>query len=57
MLDGAESPKVSVWVEVGNDNKAVLFASVDRVDPKRRVFACDAGCLDTPIELKSVYNL
>uniref|UniRef100_A0A914VT87 Transmembrane protein n=1 Tax=Plectus sambesii TaxID=2011161 RepID=A0A914VT87_9BILA len=52
LIDGLEGPKVSVWVEVGSDNKAMLYASVERSNPNRRVFACDAGCLDAPVELK-----
>lgn len=34
---------------VGEDNKAVLFVALDRKD--KDYFACDAGCLDQPVEL------
>ncbi|XP_013410708.1 uncharacterized protein KIAA2013 homolog [Lingula anatina] len=40
---------VNISVIVGDDNKAVLFASLDRND--KVYFACDAGCLDPPVQL------
>ncbi|CAL8084500.1 unnamed protein product [Orchesella dallaii] len=40
---------VNISVSVGEDNKAVLSAALDRSD--RDYFACDAGCLDAPVEL------
>lgn len=45
---------VSIKVEVNKENKAVLYASVNRTiinDSNRHFFACDAGCLDVPVEL------
>ncbi|CAL4112868.1 unnamed protein product, partial [Meganyctiphanes norvegica] len=32
------------------DYKAVIYAALDRSD--RHYFACDAGCLDPPVQLK-----
>ena len=40
---------MNISVEVGADNKAVLFVALDRSD--KDYFACDAGCLDAPVEL------
>jgi len=51
---------VSVKVEVNKENKAVLYASVNRtviVDSNRHFFACDAGCLDMPVELGPDWKL
>ena len=38
---------VNISVQMGDDNKAQLYVSVDRVDVS--LYACDAGCLDAPI--------
>jgi hypothetical protein len=35
---------------VGDDNKAVLRVALDRND--RHFYACDAGCLDAPQQLR-----
>ncbi|XP_055593712.1 uncharacterized protein KIAA2013 homolog [Uranotaenia lowii] len=40
---------VNVSITVGDDNKAVLYVALDRSD--RSYYACDAGCLDIPIQL------
>lgn len=40
---------VNVSVIVGEDNKANLYVALDRKD--KDYFACDAGCLDAPVEL------
>ncbi|CAG0883181.1 unnamed protein product [Darwinula stevensoni] len=40
---------VNISVVVGDDNVAVLHASLDRKD--REYWACDAGCMDPPIQL------
>ncbi len=47
--------RANIWVEVGTDNKASLFVSVNHSGrgPKRQFFACDAACLDSPVELGS----
>ena len=34
---------------VGSNNKAVVSAALDRSD--KEYFACDAGCLDAPVQL------
>lgn len=44
---------LSVDVEVGNDNHAVLYVTLNQlIDKKRKFYACDAGCIDPPIELE-----
>lgn len=43
------STHLNVSVVVGEDNKAVLHVALDRKD--KDYFACDAGCLDPPVEL------
>ncbi|CAG0894529.1 unnamed protein product [Cyprideis torosa] len=40
---------VNVTVELSEDNRAWLFVALDRSD--RSYYACDAGCLDPPIQL------
>lgn len=40
---------LNISVNVGEDNKAVLQVALDRSD--KDYYACDAGCLDTPVEL------
>lgn len=40
---------LNISVSVGEDNKATLAVAVDRSD--KDYYACDAGCLDTPVEL------
>ncbi len=40
---------LNITVIVGEDNKAVLFAALDRND--KPYFACDAGCIDPPFKL------
>jgi len=41
---------VNISVQVGDDNKAVLYVSLDRNN--RPYYACDAGCLDPPESLR-----
>ncbi|XP_058451613.1 uncharacterized protein KIAA2013 homolog [Malaya genurostris] len=40
---------VNVSIAVQDDNKAALSVVLDRSD--RNYYACDAGCLDTPVQL------
>lgn len=40
---------VNVTVKVREDNKAELEVAIDRSD--RTYYACDGGCLDTPVQL------
>ncbi|EAT46446.1 AAEL002386-PA [Aedes aegypti] len=40
---------VNVSIAVREDNKAVLFVALDRSDGN--YYACDAGCLDPPVQL------
>lgn len=42
---------VNVSVSVNEDNKALLFVSVDRDEKQTQYYACDAGCLDEPIPI------
>jgi hypothetical protein len=38
---------------VGNDNHAVLYVTLNElIDAKQKFYACDAGCIDPPIELE-----
>lgn len=43
---------VNISVRVGDDNKAILYVSLDR--NFQPYYACDAGCLDPPMQLRSV---
>lgn len=43
---------LNISVIVGDDNKAVLFVALDRND--KQFYACDAGCLDAPVQLRLV---
>ncbi|KAK7098672.1 hypothetical protein V1264_002919 [Littorina saxatilis] len=45
---------VNISVEVGTDNKASMFVSLDRND--KPYYACDAGCLDAPAELTNKWQ-
>lgn len=40
---------VNISVVVQDDNKAVLYVALDRSD--KSYYACDGGCLDTPVQL------
>ncbi len=40
---------LNITVVVGDDNKALLYAALDRND--RPYYACDAGCIDPPVKL------
>ncbi|RWS22779.1 hypothetical protein B4U80_09952 [Leptotrombidium deliense] len=42
---------LNISVTLGDDNKASISVSVDQNEEKKRVFACDGGCLDSPVEL------
>ena len=43
---------VNITVTVRDDNKAQIEVSLDRSD--RTYYACDAGCLDTPVQLSQM---
>ncbi|XP_035825941.1 uncharacterized protein KIAA2013 homolog isoform X2 [Aplysia californica] len=45
---------VNISVMVGEDNKAILFAALDRND--KPYYACDAGCLDPPVPLSNALH-
>ncbi|CAB3382785.1 Hypothetical predicted protein [Cloeon dipterum] len=45
---------VNISVVVQDDNKAVILVSLDRSD--KNYYACDAGCLDTPVQLGPEYK-
>lgn len=40
---------VNVTVEVDENDKAMLYVALDRSD--RNYYACDGGCLDSPVPL------
>lgn len=38
------------------DNRAMLYVAIDRnEDYRRQLYACDAGCLDSPVKLNTLY--
>lgn len=44
---------ISVDVEVGVDNHAMLYVTLNElIDKNKKFYACDAGCIDPPVELK-----
>ena len=43
---------LNISVTVGSDNKAVLSVALDRKN-EHHYFACDAGCLDPPVQLST----
>lgn len=52
-INYANLSMISVNVEVGEDNHAVIFVTLNElIDPKQKFFACDAGCIDPPVELQ-----
>lgn len=44
---------VNISVAVQEDNRAALYVALDRSD--RSYYACDAGCLDAPVQLGMEY--
>ena len=43
---------VTIEIEVGKDNHALLYATLDElIEPDVRFYACDAGCIDPSVEL------
>ncbi|KRZ31208.1 Uncharacterized protein T4B_4542 [Trichinella pseudospiralis] len=53
-----KSTYVNIRIMVNDENRAVMYASVNRTSPAgKELFACDAGCLDPPIELSSSSTL
>lgn len=48
-LSYGNATHLNITVVVGEDNKAQIYAAVDRSD--RNYYACDAGCLDPPVKL------
>lgn len=48
-LNYGDMTHVNVTVEVTEDNRAVIYAALDRSDGQ--YYACDAGCLDEPVQL------
>lgn len=44
---------ISIDIEVGTDNHAVLYATLNHlIDKNQKFYACDAGCIDPPVELE-----
>lgn len=48
-LNYGDMTHVNITVEVTEDNKAVIYAALDRSDGQ--YYACDAGCLHEPVQL------
>lgn len=44
---------INVTMSVGEDNKASIFVILDKNAEKQDFYACDAGCLDAPVVLKT----
>jgi hypothetical protein len=43
---------ISVTVEVGHDNHALLYVTLNKlIDEGQKFYACDAGCIDPPLKL------
>jgi hypothetical protein len=44
---------LTIEVQVDSENHANLFVTLDKlIEPSKRFFVCDAGCIDSPLELK-----
>lgn len=54
-LNYGDMTHVNVSIEVTEDNKAVIHAALDRSDGE--YYACDAGCLDEPVQLDQTRRL
>ena len=54
-LNYGNNTHLNLSVIVDDDNKAQLRAALDRND--RAYFACDAGCLDKPVQLGYVITV
>lgn len=49
---------ISVEVVVDSDNHAKLYATLNHlIDDKQKFWACDAGCIDVPVELELYVQL
>ena len=48
-LNYGNNTHLNMSVIVGDDNKALIHAALDRND--RNYYACDAGCLEPPVKL------
>ncbi|XP_076471701.1 uncharacterized protein KIAA2013 homolog isoform X2 [Babylonia areolata] len=53
-LNYGNNTHVNISVTVGDDNKASIYVSLDRND--RPYYACDAGCLDMPVQLSNAWQ-
>jgi hypothetical protein len=52
-LNYANLSHLNIEIEVGNDNHAVLYVTLNElIDPNQKFYACDAGCIDPPVELE-----
>ncbi|XP_058058715.1 uncharacterized protein KIAA2013 homolog [Anopheles bellator] len=49
-LNYGNKTHLNISIAVRDDNKAILYVALDRSD--RNYYACDAGCLDDPIQLR-----
>ena len=48
-LSYGNATHLNISVHVGEDNKAQIYAALDRSD--KNYYACDGGCLDPPVKL------
>ena len=47
----SNTTSINVTMTVGEDYKASIYVSLDKNTGNKDFFACDAGCLDTPVKL------
>ena len=45
---------INVTMSVGDDNKASIYVALDKNKDNKAFYACDAGCLDQPVQLSSI---
>lgn len=43
---------INISISVKEDNKAVLYVTLDHIINNGQYYACDAGCLDSPVPLR-----
>lgn len=56
-INYANMSLISVEVVVGSDNHAKLYVTLNElIDSKKKFYACDAGCIDAPVELQINYR-
>lgn len=49
-----ENSLLNITICLGEDNKASIFVALDKNSGKQDFFACDGGCLDSPVQLSLI---